>query len=954
LAFPVKVALDSLVDATLPPYLPFAAAVIVAARLGGIGPGLLATLLGAIAGSYFFISPEGYLLKPEPKQNLRLLGFLVVGALLSWLADQLRRISRQAREQKEELRLLVESTQHQATFLLDPEGRVSSWNVGAERVLGYSAKEILGAPLGRFSPRGDASAAQPGPPLGLAATEGRAQGEGWHRRRDGSMFWGSWVLTALRDGARLRGFVAVIRDASEQKRSEEALRESEQRFVRFMQHLPGLAWFKDAAGRYVFANDAAVKTFHTTRAQLYGKTDEELFPPETAILFRENDRRARESGAAILTVETLEHVDGVVHHSIVSKFPIPGPDGAVSVGGMAIDITDRKRAEDALRLSEQRYRAFIRHSSEGIWRFEAERPIPVNLPTEALIDAIYERAYLAECNDAMARMYGYDRAEELVGARLNDLLPRSDSYNLGRIRAFVESGFRLEDTESHEVDRYGDPKYFLNNLVGHIDGGQLLRAWGIQRDITDPKRADEALRQSEERYRLLADSAEDYVGLFDTNGNRLYVSPSFLRLTGFSLEELAATNFRTRVHADDLALVERARDANLRGEHTRIEYRCLRKDGSALWLDLRGTPIIGVDGKVDKILCVGRDITDRRRAEEALRRSEARLSAIVATAADAIITIDQERIIESVNPAAERLFGHTAAEMVGQNVAMLMPSPFCDEHDSYLASYLRTGVKKIMGQGREVQGLRKDGSTFPVDLTVSEVDRQGIFTGILRDVSIRKQLEREVLEAAASEQRRIGQELHDSVGQELTGLGLLAAALAKRVGEVSPAHGAMANRITEGLERVHRQVRSLSRGLVPVPVDAEGLRAALEELAARTGEESQSRCTFACTGPTEVKHADTATHLLRIAQEAVSNALRHGHPRHIHITLHGAADSLILGVEDDGVGMSGAPEIETGLGIRLMHYRAGIIGGSLVIGVAEGGGILVSCLLPGGQTNESE
>src|SRR5262249_35609349 len=158
----------------------------------------------------------------------------------------------------------------------------------------------------------------------------------------------------------------------------------------------------------------------------------------------------------------------------------------------------------------------------------------------------------------------------------------------------------------------------------------------------------------------------------------------------------------------------------------------------------------------------------------ALRDRQARLQAILNTAADAIITIDHRGIIQSVNSAAEHMFGYAAAEMIGQNVKMLMPAPYREAHDGYLARYLQTGEKHILGINREVEARRKDGSVFPADLAVSEIEHLKLFTGIHRDLTERKQLEREVVEAASLEQRRIGQDLHDSVAQELTALNLLA------------------------------------------------------------------------------------------------------------------------------------------------------------------------------------
>lgn len=178
---------------------------------------------------------------------------------------------------------------------------------------------------------------------------------------DGTVRW-IWDRSfPIKDkSGRVVRMAGIASDITERKTTDQALRQSEQRFARFMQHLPGLAWIKDLQGRYVYANDAAETAFHTSRAQLYGKTDDEIFPPETAGQFRENDRRALASGTGEQVIETLKHGDGILHYSLVSKFPIPGPDGeAVLVGGVAIDITELKRAEEALRESDRRKDEFL-------------------------------------------------------------------------------------------------------------------------------------------------------------------------------------------------------------------------------------------------------------------------------------------------------------------------------------------------------------------------------------------------------------------------------------------------------------------------------------------------------------------------------------------------------------------------------------------------------------------
>jgi PAS domain S-box-containing protein len=171
-----------------------------------------------------------------------------------------------------------------------------------------------------------------------------------------------WLVSyyPVRIGPEIAGIGVLVSEITERKRAEEALRESEQRFARFMQHLPGLAWIKDRHGRYVYVNDAAEKAFARPRAQLYGRTDDDVFPPETARRFHDNDRRALASEAGVQVIEELEHKDGIVHRSVVSKFPIVGADGeTLLIGGMAIDITERLQMEEALKEADRRKDEFL-------------------------------------------------------------------------------------------------------------------------------------------------------------------------------------------------------------------------------------------------------------------------------------------------------------------------------------------------------------------------------------------------------------------------------------------------------------------------------------------------------------------------------------------------------------------------------------------------------------------
>ena len=157
---------------------------------------------------------------------------------------------------------------------------------------------------------------------------------------------------------------------------------------------------------------------------------------------------------------------------------------------------DRVNALTRWRASYEDYRAFIAISSEGIWRFELEQPIPVAMAVDDQIELLYQSAYLAECNNAMARMYGYDSAEQILGARLGDIMPKSDPKNIEYLRALHASGYHLNDVESSDLDRYGNAKVMLNSLNAIVENGMVVRAWGTLRDITAQKQAEEALRVS--------------------------------------------------------------------------------------------------------------------------------------------------------------------------------------------------------------------------------------------------------------------------------------------------------------------------------------------------------------------------------------------------------------------------------------------------------------------------
>ena len=277
--------------------------------------------------------------------------------------------------------------------------------------------------------------------------------------------------------------------------------------------------------------------------------------------------------------------------------------------------------ERGLRESEVRYRSFVEQSREGIWRFELEEPVPTDLAPDEQVERFYRHGYLAECNDAMARMYGYARAEEIVGARLGDLLPSSIPENVQYLKDFVRSGYRLTDTESQELDRHGDTKYFLNNLTGIVESGFLMRAWGTQRDITERKQAEEELRESEERFRETFEQATVGIAHVATDGRWLRVNRRLCDIVGYEKEELLGLTFQDITHPDDLETDLEGARRLLAGEietYSR-EKRYFRKDGSIVWIYLTVSLVRSPSGEPRYFISVTEDITERKRIEEAQR-----------------------------------------------------------------------------------------------------------------------------------------------------------------------------------------------------------------------------------------------------------------------------------------------------------------------------------------------
>ncbi|MEI6533821.1 MAG: PAS domain S-box protein [Verrucomicrobiaceae bacterium] len=344
-----------------------------------------------------------------------------------------------------------------------------------------------------------------------------------------------------------------------------------------------------------------------------------------------------------------------------------------------------------------------------------------------------------------------------------------------------------------------------------------------------------------------------------------------------------------------------------------------------------------------------KNMTELEQTREALHESEELHRGILNTAVNAIITISERGLIQTVNPATERMFGYRSEELIGQNVSILMPGPYREHHDGYLSRYRKTGEKKIIGIGREVVARRKDGSVFPVDLSVGEVllTNSRVFTGIIRDISDRKDLEQKILDISEGEQQRIGQDIHDDLCQQLAAIGCLSQVVHQRLKQGGSGDARNMEEIMRLLSQANARAREMARGLVPVVLESEGLMSALAEMASGTEKVFRVSCPFRCERPVLLQDNKVATQLYRIAQEAVGNAIKHSHADRIEVSLSASADKIILRIRDNGIGIPDhAPGRGTGLGLLTMSHRARMIGGNVTVEPDPYGGTEVQCVIP--------
>jgi PAS domain S-box-containing protein len=459
-------------------------------------------------------------------------------------------------------------------------------------------------------------------------------------------------------------------------------------------------------------------------------------------------------------------------------------------------------------------------------------------------------------------------------------------------------------------------------------------------------------RGVEARYRALVEQipAVVFMAYLDEGIGEAYVSPQIEVALGFSQGEWLEDPVRwyEQIYPDDKQRWStEAAEMFLSGKPLKSAYRVLARDGRVLWFHCEAEMIRREDGRPWFIHGVGVDITEQKQAEEALQEERNVLSAILDIVGALIVVLDPTGRIVRFNRTCEHTTGYTFAEVRGKYVWDLFLMP--EEVDNFKAIFEQPNSAQPSGDYQTYWLTRDGGSRLITWSSRILAGKDGatshvIVTGI--DVTERQRLEKAILEVSAREQRRIGEDLHDGLGQHLTGIAFMSKVLESKLCEKTLPESGDAAKIVKLVNEAINKTRELSRGLLPVVSDAHGLMSALTRYADEMQDLFQITCRFECGADVLVYDVNIATQLYHIAREAVNNAIKHGEPRHVVIGLFAENGEGSLSVQDDGEGFSQISANHSGMGLNIMSYRANMIGGSLDVRKNFTGGTTVVCLFP--------
>jgi PAS domain S-box-containing protein len=664
------------------------------------------------------------------------------------------------RKSEEQYRLLVD-TSNEGIWMMDSEHVTTYVNQAMAGMLGYEPSEMIGTKVeDYFFPEDQ--------PFHQQRMKQRHAGEDEvyerrFKRQDDSCLWTLVAAKALKDDqGRFLGSFAMFTDISERKSIEGALRGSEERFRLFMDNSPTIAWIKNEQGQYVYLSKTYEKRFDVRLDEWQGKADAELWAAEVAEAFRRNDLSVLESDCASEVIEQTINADGSQCFWLNAKFAFRDGAGNRFVGGIGLDITERRHAEEMLRQKNSQLQ-------EAVAELERSRNM-----LHLIIESIPVRVFWKDkdlrflgCNSLFARDAGFQDPRELLGKddfavvwREQGELYRKDD------RQVMESGLPRTNIIEPQTTSTGSTIWLSTSKVPLcLPDGEVFGILGIYEDITNRKQAEGALRKSEERHRSILRAAPIGIGVV-VDRILTEVNDYLCNMMGYSKEELVGKNARVLYPTQEqyeMVGREKYRQITETGMGT-VETQWKRKDGVLLNILLSSSPIDRDDLLVG-VTFTALDITERKQAEERLMKSERRFRSISDQAADIIMIHDLHGQFMDVNQQACRSLGYSKEELFSMNVSDIDPEAIASGKAQLWESI--SDGKRLTFESR----LKcKDGSRLPVEVTVGpiEVGKEILVLGIVRDISERIR--------SAEEKEKMDSQLRQT--QKLEAIGTLAGGIA--------------------------------------------------------------------------------------------------------------------------------------------------------------------------------
>lgn len=701
-------------------------------------------------------------------------------------------------------------------------------------------------------------------------------------------------------------------------------------------------------GTILEINNAACKMFDYTPAELKELKRWDFIDHNDPRLLHALDLREK-NGFAMTEAIGIKKNGNRFPVEITSAFFID-TDGIRKTSTMVSDISERKKTALAVEESEQRYKMFVQQSTEGIWRIDLDKAIHIETPLDGMINYCYNHAWVAECNDNFARMYGYEKAADVIGIPLNKILPADNPENMGYLVKFFSNGFKVENEISYETDKDGNQLILLNNMVGIIEGNYIKRAWGTQRNITEHKKAEEALAESENRLRGIIQTDPECIKLVSREGIILEMNPAGMEMVQADRPEqvIGKSGFDIILPAYKLAF-ENLLQRVFQGHEEKLVFQISGLKGRILWMETHCVPFRNTHGDITSMLSVTRDITESKNAQERLLVSEERYKYLFNNNPASIIIwdIDTFRILE-VNETAVELYGYSKEQFLKLTVLDIRPDDekkrlidLLDEVKNGLHCKKMLRWRHIARSGNQLimniaaHRIQYDGKNAVLSLGNNITEKVLLENSLNEERKIRhRQITEAVITGQEKERTQLGEELHDNINQILASTKLYLECSLK---DAKP-RADLVNESKLLIEKAMTEIRKLSKTLLPPSLGEVGLLQALNELADNIKQVNELAIAIQWNDVNENELPNKLKlTIFRIIQEQLNNVIKHAGAKHVTVRISKSNGTLSISVKDDGQGFE--PEQKrNGVGLRNITSRAEMNNGSVVIDSKPGNG----------------